>query len=242
MTDPFCHHPELRGLVTPCLQSRFRTITTEKIREQIAASGQALTIDFHPDDVRESLRAQALKAHEGDLCVFAYGSLMWDPALDFADVRRAYAPEHERRFILVDSRGGRGTSDAPGVMAALDAGAGCEGLVFRIEADKVDCETEILFRREMIAPAYHARFIPVVIDGQSTQALTFLADHDQAHMQPDIARADQIRFAATGKGILGSSLEYLQNTVSQLGKLGITDEDASDLLNAALNFGAETVA
>ncbi|MDA9175623.1 gamma-glutamylcyclotransferase [Alphaproteobacteria bacterium] len=198
-----------------------------------------MTIEFHDNETREGLRAEALKGHKGDLYVFGYGSLMWDPALEFTEVRRACAPEHERRFILVDDKGGRGSSEAPGVMAALDLGQGCDGLVFRIAADCVDRETEILFRREMIAPGYLARFIPVVVDGVQTVALSFLADHEQPHMQPDIDRDEQIRFAATGKGILGSSLEYLQSTVTQLENLGIKDEDASALLSAAMDFRQE---
>ena len=242
MTDPFRHHPELRSLVKSSGESFFRTITTEKIKAQIAASGQALTIEFHDDDTREGLRAEALEGHEGELYVFAYGSLMWDPALEFTEVRRAFAPEHERRFILVDDKGGRGNSQAPGVMAALDVGQGCDGLVFKIAADCVDQETTILFRREMIAPGYLARFIPVEIDGEKTVALSFLADHEQPHMQPDIGRDEQIRFAATGVGILGSSLEYLQSTVTQLGNLEIEDADASDLLASALAFREEAAA
>ena len=237
MSDPFLYHPELRDLVKPCGESFFRTITTAQIKAQILSSGQELTIDFHDDQTRECIRAEALAQHKGDLHVFAYGSLMWDPALDFCEVRRAFAPRHQRRFMLVDNRGGRGTRDAPGLMAALDHGKGCDGLAFRITAEKVDAETEILFRREAIAPGYLARFIPVVIDGENVSALTFLADHQQAHMQPNITRQQQIRYAATGQGTLGTSLEYLQNTVEQLSRLGISDKDASDLLAAAQAHG-----
>ena len=122
MTDPFRHHPELRSLVKPSGESFFRTITTEKIKAQIADSGQALTIEFHDDDTREGLRAEALEGHEGELYVFAYGSLMWDPALEFTEVRRAFAPEHERRFILVDDKGGRGNKAEKRSLAVLSMG------------------------------------------------------------------------------------------------------------------------
>jgi len=182
--------------------------------------------------VREALRAEALAGHAGDLWIFAYGSLIWDPALDFAEVRRAHAPHHARRFILVDTHGARGTAEAPGLMAALDEGQGCDGVVFRIAADKVDTETEILFRREMIGPGYLARVIPVVIDGNVARALSFVADHDDPLMRADISRADQIRYAATGTGFLGTSFDYLQSTVDHLAEVGITDPDASDLLAA----------
>jgi cation transport protein ChaC len=189
-----------------------------------------VTFPFYDDATREALRAETLARHAGDLLVFAYGSLLWDPALDFAEVRRAHAPGHARAFILVDVHGGRGTAEAPGLMAALDDGAGCDGLVFRIDAAKVDAETEILFRREMIGPGYHARFVPVVVDGRETRALTFLADHDDASMRPDISRAEQLRYLATGEGFLGTSHDYLRNVVAHLHEMAIPDPDLDALL------------
>jgi cation transport protein ChaC len=228
--DPFRHHPNLRDRVKPYAESYFRTFTTQTVRARLEAAGVPVTFPFHTDAEREALRAEALAGHEGDLLIFAYGSLIWDPALDFAELRRAHAPEHARRFILVDTFGARGTEEMPGLMAALDEGPGCDGLVFRIEADKVDAETEILFRREMIGPGYHARLIPVVIEGQEARALTFLADHDDPSMQADIPRATQIRYAATGTGFLGTSFDYLHSTVAHLAEVGITDADATDLL------------
>jgi cation transport protein ChaC len=237
-SDPFAHHPGLRDLITPVQQSFFRTITPEKVKARLVAQGIAVSLPFHDDQTREALRAEALAGHSGDIWIFAYGSLIWDPALEFAELRRAHAPAHARRFILVDTHGGRGTQEAPGLMAALDEGPGCDGVVFRIAAEKVDAETEILFRREMIAPGYHARFIPALIDGQEIRALSFLADHDDPSMQAGISRADQVRYAATGEGFFGSSLAYLQNTVAHLAEFGINDTDATQLLAEAQAYRA----
>lgn len=234
--DPFYFHPELRQLIRPYKESFYRSLTTEKIKAQIEYSGHELKIDFYENDTRERLRLEALSKHSGDLYVFGYASLMWDPAINFSEVRRALAPNHERRFIFVDDKGGRGSSEQPGLMAALDTGQGCEGLAFKITSDKVDLETEILFRRELIAPGYLAVFIPIEIDGTSERALTFVADHDQPHIRQEITRSEQIRFAATGAGILGTSLEYLESTVAQLSRIGIIDPDASNLLFAARNY------
>jgi cation transport protein ChaC len=228
--DPFRHHPGLRDKIKPFETSFFRTITTQRVREIMEGRGLPVTFPFYSDAEREALRAAALDGHEGDLLVFAYGSLLWDPALDFTEVRRAHAPGHARRFILVDVHGGRGTAEAPGLMAALDDGAGCDGLVFRIAAAQVETETEILFRREMIGPGYHARFVPVLIDGAPARALTFLADHADPLMQPRISRAEQLRYLSTGTGFLGSSYEYLKNVVDHLHELAIPDPDLDALL------------
>lgn len=231
--DPFRHHPGLKGKIKPFETSFFRTITTEGVKRTMRERGIPLTFPFHSEETREALRAEALDGHTGDLMVFAYGSLLWDPALDFIEVRRARVPGHARRFILVDTYGGRGTDDAPGLMAALDAdpgGPGCDGLVFRIAADKVEAETEILFRRELIGPGYHARFVSVDLGGEAARALTFLADHDDPLMQPDITRSRQIRYLATGRGFLGSSYEYLRGVVDHLHDMAIPDPDLDALL------------
>jgi cation transport protein ChaC len=228
--DPFRHHPHLRGRIKPFEESFFRTLTTEKARESMAAHGVEEVFPFHSDARREALRTEALDGHEGDLLVFAYGSLIWDPALDFAEVRRARAPDHARRFILVDTYGGRGTPERPGLMAALDDGPGCDGLVFRIAAEKVEGETAILFQREMIGPGYLARFVPVLIDGQEHRALTFLADHDDPLMRPDITRDEQVRYLATGEGFLGTSADYLRNVVAHLHEMAIPDANLDALL------------
>ena len=236
MTDPFLHHPNLKNLIKPYKESFFRTITVNQVKKMLNESGLPQTLEFYDDKTREALRRDALNNHSGDLLIFAYGSLIWDPALEFSEIRRAFAPNHARRFILVDTHGGRGTAEAPGLMAALDEGKGCEGFTFRISAEKVETETEILFRREMIAPGYHARFITLIIDETEYKALTFIADHSSEMMHPNIERNDQIIYAATGVGILGSSLEYLQNTVKNLNEIGINDTDATELLHKALSY------
>lgn len=240
MSDPFRHHPELRDKVTPFATSFWRDVTIDALRGMMHAMPDGTPFPFYPDATREALRAAALDGHAGDLWVFAYGSLIWDPALDFAEVRRAHAPGHARRFILVDAYGGRGTRAAPGLMAALDTGDGCHGVAFRIAADKVEAETRILFRREMIAPGYHARFIPLHLAGAAApvRGLAFLADHDDEAMIADIPFETQVRYAATGAGFLGTSLDYLENTLAHLGDVGIADPASQALLEAARAYRA----
>ena len=229
LTDPYAHHPELRGRIADAETSFFRTFSVETLVERHPHL-EAFRPWVHTDEQREAIRAEALADHEGDLWVFAYGSLIWDPALRFAEVRRAHVAGHARRLILMDDKGGRGTKEAPGLMAALDQGEGCEGLAFRIRAADVDVETEILFRREMIAPGYLARFIPARIGDADVRVLTFLANHDYPDIRGDITRDEQIRYIAHGAGILGTSRDYLASIVDHFAHLGIADDHCTDLL------------
>ncbi len=226
--DPFAHHPELRARIKSPETSFFRDFTLEGMIAKHPHM-EEFRPEFHTDAERETLRAEALAGHLGDLWIFAYGSLMWDPALRFAEVRRAHLDGYARRFMLRDDAG-RGSKEAPGLMAALGDGDGCEGLAFRIREAEIDAETEILFRREMMGPAYLAAFVPVRIDGAEIAALTFLADHASPDIDPYIPYSDQVRHIATGHGILGSNRDYLINVVEHFAHLGIEDPHCSALL------------
>lgn len=229
MTDPFAAHPELAAQITPAEASSFRDFSIPKLEAMLVANGLP-TGWWHGAETIASSRTVALAGVTGDLWVFAYGSLMWDPALRFAEVRRAYAPHHARRFILRDVYGGRGTADSPGLMAALDEGPGCHGLAYRIAAEDVDTETEILWRREMLAPCYLARFIPVEIGGEPQTALAFIADHSAELIAPNLTRDEQVDYLVTGKGFLGTSFDYLLNIARHLHEMGIPDADLDALL------------
>ncbi len=238
--DAFAYHPELRGKITDPLTSFFRTFSIEMLIQRFPQM-EVHPNWAYPDEVREGLRARTVADHgTGDLWVFGYGSLMWDPAFRFAEVRRAQVPGYARRFILLDDKGVRGTKDAPGLMAALDRGAGCEGLAFRIAAAHVEAETEILWRREMVGPGYVPTFVTALIDGRPQTALTFVADHDAQMIRPDLSRAQQVRCIAQGAGFLGTSLGYLENIVSQFGLLGIVDAESAGLLQEVEAYLAQS--
>lgn len=231
--DPFHHHPGLRDKIIDPKISFFRDFRIESVMEQHPEL--AWVVEFlHSDEEREKSRLGVLKNHpDEDLWIFAYGSLMWDPALEFTEVRRARVPTHERRFILKEIYGGRGNQDTPGLMAALDQGDGCEGLMFRIARDAIDTETEILWRREFIAPSYIPTFVTALANDQPFRVLAFTADYQADQICQNITRSEQIDCLIHGRGILGSSMEYLENVVAQFDALGIRDEECSKLLAEA---------
>lgn len=235
--DPFENHSELRDKIKDPLTSFFRTTDVGAIMANDPKMAAFRSMLYTPAE-RLAFRDKALADHDGDLWIFAYGSLMWDPAIRFDKVLRAYAPDYSRAFILKDIYGGRGTPDAPGLMAALDQGDGCEGLVFRVPAATVAEETALLWRREMMGRGYQPAMIPTTTALGPITALTFLADHDADCMIPAISRTDQVHFAATGKGFLGTSLAYLTGIYDQFQAIGIIDHDVDSLLAEVLEYRA----
>jgi len=235
-TDPYSYHPELRDEIADPLQSFFRTFTTAAL----AAKAEKLGLQtgwWYSEEDREAMRTRTLAGRkDSDLWVFGYGSLMWDPAFRFVEVRRARVPDYARCFILKDIFGARGTLAAPGLMAALDKGPGCDGLAFRVARDQVDEETEVLWRREQLGPAYTATFVETHIADRAVSALAFLADHDARLIDASLTRQEQVRFLATGTGFLGSSLDYLRNIAKKFGALGVHDEEVAALLREAEDY------
>ena len=113
------------------------------------------------------------------LWVFGYGSLMWDPAIHFTELRRAELPGHGRRFCYRTLMG-RGTPDRPALMLSLEAAAGnnCHGLVFCVQASQVHDESSALWRREMVRGGYLPTLLDVHTPQGPVQALVFLSNPD----------------------------------------------------------------
>jgi len=232
--DPYRYCDALRGKIRDPETSFFRDLDVEDVKRQLSENG--LPGDWlHTAEEREATRHAALEAWwDRDMWVFAYGSLMWDPGLLFDEVRYARVTGYARRFCLYDDKGGRGSRDKPGLMAALDLGHHCDGLAFLIRSDRLDDETERLWRREMIGPAYLPAFVPMTMNGDLVPALTFTVDHAAPDVRIDLSHDEQVRLIATGEGMLGTSLDYVENLAAHLDALDLEDEYITALLRDAL--------
>jgi cation transport protein ChaC len=168
-----------------------------------------------------------------DLHVFGYGSLMWNPAMDAAHVGIARVQGWHRRFCLRMLLG-RGTPEQPGAMLALDRGGACHGLLWRIDAAKVRCEARLLWRREMLAGSYDARWVRVRVGESTIRALTFVANRHHARYIGDEPVRHVAELIRTGRGPLGTSREYFERTLETLAQLGIHDLGMERLRQAVL--------
>ena len=181
-----------------------------------------------PSDAEFAAMAEATLAGapEGDLWLFAYGSLIWSPGHDFVEHVRATAIGWHRSFCLTLTRW-RGTREIPALMMALDRGGSCTGLAYRLPPGDRLAQIEKLLRRETdgIPTTNVARWISVMAGGRSFKALAFVAARDgvaYAGAQPHAVVAHVVARAA---GHWGSSAEYLQRTVSKLDEFGIRDRN-----------------
>lgn len=221
--DPFTHHPELRDKVVDPLKSNYRAFDLATLDEKMMAAG-APNDWRHSDAYREGSRRETLAGRrDRDLWVFAYGSLMWDPAFRFSEIRSALLTGFQRRFCL-KSELGRGTPERPGLMAGLDKGGACSGIVFRIDRDLVDEETRVIWRREMLLHAYAPKFLAVETALGNVEALAFVVDHSAKCYLPGMSEEETARYMASGSGIFGTSLDYIENLANHFETIGIKDD------------------
>lgn len=167
----------------------------------------------------------------GDLWVFAYGSLMWSPEFDYVRSAPALLRGYHRAFCVRSVRY-RGTPERPGLVLGLDRGGSCRGVAFLVGAARVEAAIAQLWAREMPRAVYKPRLVPVRVDGERVQALTFVSDraHDGYAGRTDLESA--ARTIASCCGERGPNVDYLANTLEHLEALGIVEPGLRRLYRA----------
>lgn len=159
------------------------------------------------------------------LCVFGYGSLIWDPGFDFASRQVARLADYHRSFCMWSTHY-RGTPANPGLVLALDQsdGSHCDGVAFTVEPDAAAATIDYLRARELISSAYQEKRLQVrLADGTEVQALTYVINRNHAQYAQGLAPTEQAGIIARSSGLRGRNDEYLFNTVDHLTDLGISD-------------------
>ncbi len=203
--------------------------------DRMATSARAAgdTTHIRTEAELAACRARALARHPPgrDLWLFAYGSLIWNPAFHFAERRRGGIWGYHRRFCLWTNLG-RGTVERPGLMLGLDRGGSCQGLLYRIEAGEIEEELTLVWRREMITAAYR----PVWVRGRTrtgaVEALTFAINRRHPRYAGRLEDERVVETLATAAGPLGPCADYLFNTHRHLAELAIQDPRLGRLCQA----------
>lgn len=207
-------------------------------RELLAAGGLDALIGREVPDfplLTEAQRAASLRAvlnarPPGDVWLFGYGSLIWNPTIATLERRTARIDGWHRAFCLSASIG-RGSPDNPGLVLGLDADGACTGVAFRIAEEVAEAELALLWRREMLSPAYQAQWLPL-LDGRGdafAHGIAFVIDPACQHYAGGLSEEDVVRRLATARGSLGSAADYLFQTCDGLRAHGIPDADMEDI-------------
>ncbi len=187
----------------------------------------------NPDQVRfddadfDRAAAEILAILGGNpIWVFAYGSLIWNPAAAPVEKRKSTAFGWHRSFCL-EMHSWRGTLEQPGLMMALRRGGTCTGIAQRLEGGDRHSLMVALLRREIGGPVGFSSLR--LIDLQSAEgplrALCFYAEPDEIVGKPELPLEEVAAILVRACGHAGSGAEYLFNTVSALHAEGIYDPE-----------------
>jgi glutathione-specific gamma-glutamylcyclotransferase len=201
-----------------------------RMRRLLAESGRAPRL-LTDEELDASIRCVLAGVRTGeDLWVFGYGSLLWNPLLDHDERRPATLRGFHRRFCLWSTMG-RGSPECPGLVLGLDLGGSCHGLAYRLPAASAAGELRLLWRREMVSGSYFPRWVRIEAAPcaashgckEELRALAFVVNREHPNYAGRLPIDKVVRALADACGHIGSSADYLHNTVAALAAHGLRD-------------------
>jgi glutathione-specific gamma-glutamylcyclotransferase len=191
-----------------------------------AAAAQPLSPEALAASLREALTPWKAGA---PFWVFGYGSLMWNPQFTW-DARHVGAIRGYHRAFRVWSRINRGTPERPGLVLTLERGGSCRGLLYRIPADRVHEEMEVIWRREMTFGSYRPKWLDCVVGSERINALAFTVNRDCSGYTGQIPLEVVVEAIASAHGRYGPACDYLFKTMETLHAHGIRDSRVEQLV------------
>ncbi len=179
----------------------------------------------------DPLHHSKLTLPPGDLWVFGYGSLMWDPGFPYVKWAPALVYGYHRALCIYSSRW-RGTPERPGLVLGLDRGGACRGIAFLVAAADVTIALEGLWAREMRRRVYQPRLLRARLPDKQARVLTFVADPRLSGYAGRLSIGQTAQRVATCCGARGPNVEYLERTLAHLAELGVRDHNLLGVLAA----------
>ncbi len=174
---------------------------------------------------RDATRHRLLEERpkDEDVWLFAYGSLIWNPTIEFLEKRPGVLNGYHRSFCLKTLMG-RGTPENPGLTLALEPGGECCGILFRVGAKTREQELKIVWGREMLSGAYMPQWVDVETDHGTVRAIAFTMNHEYHNYTGPLPEDEIVETMATAHGPLGGCWEYLFQTCDHLADNDLYDE------------------
>jgi cation transport protein ChaC len=174
-----------------------------------------------------------------DFWVFGYGSLIFNPIIAHDQRLIARVHGYHRRFCLW-TKIGRGSPERPGLLLSLDYGGSCVGIAYRLEPDTAIYELDLLWRREMLTLAYHARWLNLHTHDGIKRGLGFVANPKSPAYAPPMPFEEIVNTVAEAIGFNGNCSDYLFDTLAGIKEYGIHDAALEKLANAVSQRLAST--
>jgi cation transport protein ChaC len=169
---------------------------------------------------------------QGDLWVFGYGSLIWNPEVAHTKVLPARVWGWSRHLRMW-SRINRGTDEAPGLVFALMAGGSCSGIVLRVPRAQAERELRLLWKREMPRAVYDPRWLRCHTPAGDVRAMAFTLAHTSPSYTGPLDEAELLRILRNCRGRYGTTLDYVQRTAQALQEMDIRDRAVERLIALA---------
>ncbi|MET0314986.1 MAG: gamma-glutamylcyclotransferase [Hansschlegelia sp.] len=158
-----------------------------------------------------------------DLWVFAYGSLMWRPGFEAAEMTPAEVDGYHRA-LCIESHLHRGTPEQPGLVLGLDEGGSCRGVAYRVEAVRVPDTLAYLRERELVTHVYVEKLLPTTLpDGRVVPAVAYVVDREHKQYVGLLSPEETLSRIVGRVGLAGPNPDYVVNTARELERLGVVD-------------------
>ncbi len=171
------------------------------------------------------------RASQKDIWIFGYGSLMWRPDFPHVETRPARLSGYHRALCVLSTRY-RGTREKPGLVLGLDRGGSCVGRAFRVAERDAPRVLAALHEREMLNRVYDPRWLRARTPQGPILAYAFIVRRDHPNYAGGFSRQRVVALVRDGRGERGTSLEYLQETISHMDALGLGDTPLHQVLAA----------
>jgi cation transport protein ChaC len=162
----------------------------------------------------------------GDLWVFAYGSLMWQPGFEFLERRHARLVG-AHRALCVYSFVHRGTPEKPGLVLGLDRGGNCRGIAYRVAGARRAATIDYLRAREQVTLVYRETWRSVWLDDdpqQNVHALCYMVDRGHPQYAGRLPLERQLHLVRQGHGRAGNNRDYVLATKKEIEAQGYRDQ------------------
>lgn len=198
----------------------------------------AIPIPHGPERSEHLLQRTAAewRADGGDLLLFAYGSLIWRPEFEYAEVLSARVLGYHR-VLRMRSRVNRGSPQQPGLVLALVSGGSCRGLVYRIPRAAGEQVLRPLWQREMPNGVYEPRWLRCDTPAGRVRALAFTLSRRSPNWTGPMQDPELLHIFRHASGRYGTTLDYLLRTVRGLRDHGIHDRELERQVHLAVRHG-----